>query len=98
MANGFFKPLRYEYQPINYAAYAEPLMKHQQAYDETMAALDTTAYDIAHMTQDNELVDKMEKGLQGDLDKISNELLSNADYRTAARKLNKLNKFYNSWD
>jgi hypothetical protein len=98
MANGFFKPLRYEYQPINYAAYAEPLMRHQQAYDQTMAALDTTAYDIAHMTQDNELVDKMEKGLQGDLDKISNELLSNADYRTAARKLNKLNKFYNSDD
>ena len=96
--NPYSGPVRYQYNPINYAAYAEPLLNHQQQYDKTMSALDETNYDIAHMTQDKELTDKMEKGLQGDLDKVSKDLLANADYRGAARKLSKLNKFYNNDD
>ena len=100
MANGnpFLVPLRYKYQPVNYTAYAEPLMHHQQQYDKTLSALDETTYDIAHMTQDKELAKKMEEGLQGDLDKVSKDLLANADYKGAARKLSKLNKFYNNDD
>jgi hypothetical protein len=100
MANGnpFLVPLRYKYQPVNYTAYAEPLVHHQQQYDKTLSALDETTYDIAHMTQDKELAKKMEEGLQGDLDKVSKDLLANADYKGAARKLSKLNKFYNNDD
>lgn len=98
MANPYSRPVRYKYQPINVGILAQPLAQQQAAYDQQTALIDNTSFDIKALDSDSEVVKKKKEALQASLDEMSKDLLNTKDFRSASRKLAKLNKFYTTSD
>lgn len=98
MANPYSRPVRYKYQPINVGVLAQPLAQQQAAYDQQTALIDNASFDIKALDSDSEVVKKKKEALQASLDEMSKDLLNTKDFRSASRKLAKLNKFYTTSD
>jgi len=98
MANPYSRPVRYKYQPINVGVLAQPLAQQQAAYDQQTALIDNASFDIKALDTDSEVVKKKKEALQASLDEMSKDLLNTKDFRSASRKLAKLNKFYTTSD
>jgi hypothetical protein len=98
MANPYSTPLtaRYKYKPLDVSVLAQPLAQQQQQYDLTEQAVDAAQFELAGLSPDSERAKEIKAVLGEQVGDISEGLLSKRDYRTAAKNLNKLNKFYNS--
>ena len=98
MANPFVTPTRYEYKPIDMSILAQPMAMMQQKYDTQMQKLDALDYDISSLSPDDERVKKIEAALGEDVASLTGKLQETKDFRTSARKLAQLNKFYTGDD
>ena len=98
MANPFVTPTRYEYKPIDMSILAQPMAMMQQKYDTQLQKLDALDYDISNLSPDDERVKKIEAALGEDVTSLTGKLQETKDFRTSARKLAQLNKFYKGDD
>jgi len=98
MANPFVTPTRYEYKPIDMSILAQPMAMMQQKYDTQMQKLDALDYDISSLGPDDDRVKEIEAALGEDVTSLTNKLQETKDFRTSARKLAQLNKFYTGDD
>ena len=89
-------PTQYQYKPLNLMAFAEPLMKMQEKYDLTKAALEesdvkATALQFA---EDPIKARELEKIYRTKRDELITNLMETKNYTQAASKLKQLNKLY----
>lgn len=89
-------PTQYQYKPLNLMAFAEPLMKMQEKFDLTKAALEesdvkATALQFA---QDPIRAKELETIYRTKRDELIANLMETKNYTQAASKLKQLNKLY----
>ena len=89
-------PTQYQYKPLNLMAFAEPLMKMQEKFDLTKAALEeadvkATALQFA---QDPIRAKELETIYRTKRDELITNLMETKNYTQAASKLKQLNKLY----
>jgi hypothetical protein len=89
-------PLQYQYKPLNLMAFAEPLMKMQEKYDLTKAALDEADVKATSLQfgQDPERAKALEQIYRTKRDELVNTLLETSNYTQVGSKLKQLNKLW----
>jgi hypothetical protein len=91
-------PIKTEYKPMGFEAFAQPLSAMQAQYDTTKTALDSADFALARLGQDDERAAERVRQAEEDRDALVNNLMSTGNYRQAAQKLIELNKQYNKSD
>ena len=91
-------PIKTEYKPMGYEAFAQPLSAMQAQFDTTKTALDAADFALARLGQDDDKAEEKVKMAEEDRDALVNNLMSTGNYRQAAQKLMELNKKYNKDD
>lgn len=89
-------PLQYQYKPLNLMAFAEPLMKMQERFDLTKAALDEADVKATSLqfANDPERAKALENIYRGKRDELIQTLLETGNYTQVASKLKQLNKLW----
>jgi hypothetical protein len=89
-------PTQYQYKPLNLMAFAEPLMKMQEKYDLTKAALDEADVKATALQfgQDPERAKALEQIYRTKRDELVNTLLETSNYTQVGSKLKQLNKLW----
>jgi hypothetical protein len=91
-------PIKTEYKPMGYEAFAQPLSAMQAQFDTTKTAIDAADFALARLGQDDDKAEEKVKMAEEDRDALVNNLMSTGNYRQAAQKLMELNKKYNKDD
>lgn len=91
-------PIKTEYKPMGYEAFAQPLSAMQAQFDTTKTAIDAADFSLARLGQDDEKAEEKVRMAEEDRDALVNNLMSTGNYRQAAQKLMELNKKYNKDD
>lgn len=89
-------PTQYQYKPLNLMAFAEPLMKMQEKYDLTKAALEESDVKATALqyAEDPIKARELEKTYRTKRDELVANLMETKNYTQAASKLKQLNKLY----
>jgi hypothetical protein len=89
-------PVQYQYKPLNLMAFAEPLMKMQEKYDLTKAALDEADVKATSLqfANDPERARALENIYRTKRDELVQTLLETSNYTQVASKLKQLNKLW----
>jgi len=91
-------PIKTEYKPMGYEAFAQPLSAMQAQFDTTKTAIDAADFSLARLGQDDEKAEEKVRMAEEDRDALVNNLMATGNYRQAAQKLMELNKKYNKDD
>jgi hypothetical protein len=88
-------PLKTEYKPLGFEAFAQPLSKMSENYEKTLADVMNTDYEINRLSKD----DPRAKALLTELDQKTNDMAANLmqtkNYSQASQKLLQFNKAFN---
>jgi hypothetical protein len=89
-------PTQFQYKPLNLMAFAEPLMKMQEKYDLTKAAIEESDVKATSLqfAKDPEKARALEDLYRTKRDELVASLLESKNYTQAASKLKQLNKLY----
>jgi hypothetical protein len=88
-------PLKTEYKPLGFEAFAQPLSKMSENYEKTLADVMNTDYEINRLSKD----DPRAKALLTELDQKTSDMAANLmqtkNYSQASQKLLQFNKAFN---
>jgi len=89
-------PTQYQYKPLNLMAFAEPLMKMQEKYDLTKAAIEDSDVSMSALQygKDREKAEELKNVYRQKRDELVANLLETSNYTQAASKLKQLNKLW----
>lgn len=90
----FSTPIKTEYKPLGFEAFAEPLSKMQKQYDETKAAIDEAAFKATRLSVDDERTKEILKEYETKTEELASNLLKTGNYREAALKIKQFNKAF----
>ena len=89
-------PLKTEYKPLGFEAFAQPLSKMSENYEKTLADVMNTDYEINRLSKD----DPRAKALLSELDQKTSDMAANLmqtkNYSQASQKLLQFNKAFNT--
>lgn len=85
-------PLKTEYKPLGLEAFAKPLSEMQAKYDTVAAEAEAQDFSLSRLTQDDDRAKEVLEQMRSERDKIAENLVTTADYKTASRDLARLNK------
>lgn len=94
--NPYTTPAQYQYKPLNLMAFAEPLMKMQEKFDLTKAALEESDVKATALQfgEDPIRAKELENIYRTKRDELITNLMETKNYTQAASKLKQLNKLY----
>lgn len=87
-------PLQYEYKPLNLMAFAAPLSKMQEDFDIMTDAVESTDFDLQHLSfskEDSERSRALIDLARSKRDELAASLAETKNYKQAATKLKQLN-------
>lgn len=89
-------PTQYQYKPLNLMAFAEPLMKMQEKYDLTKAAIEDSDVSMSALQygKDRQKAEELKNVYRQKRDELVANLLETSNYTQAASKLKQLNKLW----
>jgi hypothetical protein len=89
-------PIQYQYKPLNLMAFAEPLMKMQEKFDLTKAAIEDADVTLSALQygNDREKAEELKNVYRQKRDELVSNLLETSNYTQAASKLKQLNKLW----
>jgi len=89
-------PTQYQYKPLNLMAFAEPLIKMQEKYDLTKAAIEDSDVSMSALQygKDREKAEELKNVYRQKRDELVANLLETSNYTQAASKLKQLNKLW----
>jgi len=90
----FSTPVKTEYKPLGYEAFAEPLSQMYEKLETTKAALDAADFEISKLNQDDPRSKELMQTLKEKRDEIAQNLATSKNYTQAAKQLAGLQKLY----
>lgn len=89
-------PLQYQYKPLNLMAFAEPLMKMQEKYDLTKAAIEESDVKATALqwAEDPNKAKALEEVYRAKRDELAQQLIETGNYSQAATKIKKLQQLW----
>ena len=90
----FSTPIKTEYKPLGYEAFAEPLSQMYEKLETTKAALDAADFEISKLNQDDSRSKELMQTLKEKRDEIAQNLATSKNYTQAAKQLAGLQKMY----
>ena len=82
-------PANFEYKPLGYETFAQPLSQMQQYYDATRGAIEDLDFQIQHLPwgTDDEKAKELVEEMTAKRDELTKNLIASKDYRVGARNL-----------
>ena len=90
----FSTPIKTEYKPLGYEAFAEPLSQMYEKLETTKAAVDAADFEISKLNQDDPRSKELMETLKQKRDEIAQNLATSKNYTQAAKQLAGLQKLY----
>jgi hypothetical protein len=90
----FSTPVKTEYKPLGYEAFAEPLSQMYEKLETTKAAVDAADFEISKLNQDDTRSKELMQTLKEKRDEIAQNLATSKNYTQAAKQLAGLQKMY----
>lgn len=90
----FSTPIKTEYKPLGYEAFAEPLSQMYEKLETTKAAIDAADFEISKLNQDDSRSKELMQTLKEKRDEIAQNLATSKNYTQAAKQLAGLQKMY----
>lgn len=90
----FSTPIKTEYKPLGYEAFAEPLSQMYEKLETTKAAVDAADFEISKLNQDDSRSKELMETLKEKRDEIAQNLATSKNYTQAAKQLAGLQRMY----
>lgn len=87
---------QFEYKPLGLEAFAQPLAMKQQRFDTAQSAIEQSDFGIGALNADDERASAITKEITDKKEELMENLLKTKNFKGATKKLQELNKLYNS--